>query len=370
MDLCRDWLGPDSMVELHVLAPGQAVELATSRRHLSRSGRCRPSTATGTATSWPRRRCSTPSPDRTGTGCCTPPTPARWPAPTTRPARRAVRRGARRRDVRRQARPRHRPPRPRHAARGPAVAARLRGGHGRDRRRGDAPEPPQPAGAGAARAARRARRRARRRPRRHRHRQARRRAGPAPPRAPAAHARASRPWPSASPATGVAVTYVATSGQRPDDAEWQHRIALHRARRPAHWSTVETTDVAGVLAAAPAGSVVLVDCLALWLTAQLDELDAWQRCEAGLADQVRAEAAARTTALVDALEGSAADVVLVTNEVGMGVVPGHRVGPALPRPPRHPQRPGGGRLPGDDAGRGRDPRAPRPDERDARTHAR
>ena len=113
-----------------------------------------------------------------------------------------------------------------------------------------------------------------------------------------------------------AVTYVATSGQRPDDDEWQHRIALHRARRPAHWSTVETTDVAGVLAAAPAGSVVLVDCLALWLTAQLDEIDAWQRCEAGLADQVRAEAAARATALVDALEGSAADVVLVTNEVG------------------------------------------------------
>lgn len=115
------------------------------------------------------------------------------------------------------------------------------------------------------------------------------------------------------------VTYVATSGHRPDDAEWQHRIALHRERRPAHWTTVETTDVAEVLATAPAGSVLLIDCLALWLTAQLDELDAWQRVENG--DDVRAEAAARMTALVDALTSSAADVVLVTNEVGMGVVP-------------------------------------------------
>ncbi len=117
------------------------------------------------------------------------------------------------------------------------------------------------------------------------------------------------------------VTYVATSGDRPDDAEWRHRVAVHRERRPAHWTTVESTDVAGVLAAAPAGTVVLVDCLALWLTAQLDELGAWQRADDGLADEVRADAAARIDTLVAALEHCAAEVVLVTNEVGMGVVP-------------------------------------------------
>ena len=115
------------------------------------------------------------------------------------------------------------------------------------------------------------------------------------------------------------VTYVATSGHRPDDPEWQHRVTLHRERRPAHWSTVETTDVPGVLSSAPAGSVVLVDCLALWLTAQLDDLDAWRRTDD--VDAVRAEAADRITALVDALERAPADAVLVTNEVGMGVVP-------------------------------------------------
>jgi adenosylcobinamide kinase/adenosylcobinamide-phosphate guanylyltransferase len=117
------------------------------------------------------------------------------------------------------------------------------------------------------------------------------------------------------------VTYVATSGQRPDDPEWQHRIALHRERRPAAWTTVETTDVADVLSAAPAGSVVLVDCLALWLTAQLDDIDAWQRYDSGDADQVRADAAARMSTLVAAVAHARADVVLVTNEVGMGVVP-------------------------------------------------
>jgi adenosylcobinamide kinase/adenosylcobinamide-phosphate guanylyltransferase len=117
------------------------------------------------------------------------------------------------------------------------------------------------------------------------------------------------------------VTYVATSGDRPDDPEWTHRVAVHRARRPEHWTTVETIDVAGVLASAAPGSVVLVDCLALWLTAHLDALDAWQRSEEGDGERVRADAAAPMTALVTALEACPADVVLVSNEVGMGVVP-------------------------------------------------
>lgn len=117
------------------------------------------------------------------------------------------------------------------------------------------------------------------------------------------------------------VTYVATSGHRPDDAEWAHRVSLHRERRPAHWSTAETADVAAVLASATAGSVVLVDCLALWLTAQLDEIDAWQRADDGRVEEVRTEIEERMAALVEAIDGSAADIVLVTNEVGMGVVP-------------------------------------------------
>jgi adenosylcobinamide kinase / adenosylcobinamide-phosphate guanylyltransferase len=120
---------------------------------------------------------------------------------------------------------------------------------------------------------------------------------------------------------GLTVTYVATGGTRPDDPDWVERVARHQRRRPAHWVTVETTDVRGALAAAGDRSTVLVDCLALWLTAQLDELDAWSRTEAGAGEAVRDEAVARIQALVSAVEACPADVIVVSNEVGMGVVP-------------------------------------------------
>ena len=76
-------------------------------------------------------------------------------------------------------------------------------------------------------------------------------------------------------AAAPAVTYVATGGARDGDAEWAARVAAHRARRPAAWRTVETTDVAACLRAAGPGTAVLVDCLALWLTAVLDDAGAW-----------------------------------------------------------------------------------------------
>ncbi|MFL6062925.1 MAG: bifunctional adenosylcobinamide kinase/adenosylcobinamide-phosphate guanylyltransferase [Marmoricola sp.] len=106
------------------------------------------------------------------------------------------------------------------------------------------------------------------------------------------------------------VTYVAT-GPVPgaDDAEWAARVALHRARRPASWTTWETADL-GTLPDGP----VLLDCLGTWLTAQLDTLG-W--------DEVAV--VARIDALVAAV-GSCADLVVVTNEVGLGVVPEHRSG--------------------------------------------
>ena len=71
------------------------------------------------------------------------------------------------------------------------------------------------------------------------------------------------------------VRYVAPGYPPGDDAEWAARIAAHRARRPAHWETVETIDVAGILGAATDRDVLLVDCLTTWLTRQLDEAGAW-----------------------------------------------------------------------------------------------
>jgi adenosylcobinamide kinase/adenosylcobinamide-phosphate guanylyltransferase len=96
--------------------------------------------------------------------------------------------------------------------------------------------------------------------------------------------------------------YVATA-QAFDD-EMRARIAAHRAARPVGWTTVEApVDLAGALAAP---GPVLVDCLTLWLTnLVLGEHD------------VETE----TAGLVRALEARDGVTVLVSSEVGLGIVP-------------------------------------------------
>lgn len=123
------------------------------------------------------------------------------------------------------------------------------------------------------------------------------------------------------------VAYVATGGDRPGDAEWAERVRLHRARRPAGWTTVETLDVAKVLAAAGPDDAVLVDCLALWLAGVLDGAGVWA-ADPGTPAYAEALAAVslEMSALVAAVRGTRARAVLVSNEVGSGVVPEHASG--------------------------------------------
>jgi len=111
------------------------------------------------------------------------------------------------------------------------------------------------------------------------------------------------------------VTYVAP-GPVPDssDPEWAERIAHHQARRPARWTTLETTELAAVIRAAR--QPVLIDCLSTWLTRLIDDIDAWQDREKA-ASHVEKE----TARLVDALGAATVEIVLVTNEVGWSVVP-------------------------------------------------
>lgn len=118
-----------------------------------------------------------------------------------------------------------------------------------------------------------------------------------------------------------AVTYVATGGGRPDDDEWVTRVAAHRARRPAHWTTVESTDLAHLLDNAADGDVLLIDCLTLWLTAVLDATDSWH--DPALAAK---RAAPRIDQLVEAWRTTRAHVVAVANEVGSGLVPDTHAG--------------------------------------------
>ncbi|WP_433274158.1 bifunctional adenosylcobinamide kinase/adenosylcobinamide-phosphate guanylyltransferase [Pseudonocardia xinjiangensis] len=114
------------------------------------------------------------------------------------------------------------------------------------------------------------------------------------------------------------VRYVATARRRHDDTEWSARIDAHRARRPAGWTTLEDPDVARLVR--EGGDPLLVDDIATWLTGLLDDTGAWESGEvppavgAGVAD------------LVDAVAACPGRLVLVSAEVGLGVVPPTRAG--------------------------------------------
>ncbi|CAN5123105.1 bifunctional adenosylcobinamide kinase/adenosylcobinamide-phosphate guanylyltransferase [soil metagenome] len=116
-------------------------------------------------------------------------------------------------------------------------------------------------------------------------------------------------------ADATTVRYVAP-GPALDDADWGARIAAHRLRRPATWETHETRDLAAALATT---DPVLVDCLGTWLTGYLDDAHLW---EAPI-DEVTAQVEGAVETAVAALGER---VVLVTNEVGLGIVPAHRSG--------------------------------------------
>ena len=109
-------------------------------------------------------------------------------------------------------------------------------------------------------------------------------------------------------AFGHAVTYIATA--RSGDDEMAARIAHHRARRPAAWACVETPiELAATLARhAAADRCLLVDCLTLWLSNLLIDAEgtAFER---------------ERKALLDTLPGLPGEILMVSNEVGSGVVP-------------------------------------------------
>ncbi|MGY3697326.1 adenosylcobinamide kinase/adenosylcobinamide-phosphate guanylyltransferase [Bradyrhizobium sp. USDA 3240] len=99
--------------------------------------------------------------------------------------------------------------------------------------------------------------------------------------------------------------YVATAEAL--DAEMDERIARHRARRGGDWIEREVPlDLIEVLAETDGGGARLVDCLTLWLSNLLHAERDWSREVARLAD---------------ALPRQRSPVIMVTNEVGLGIVP-------------------------------------------------
>ena len=110
------------------------------------------------------------------------------------------------------------------------------------------------------------------------------------------------------------VVYIATSPHIPGDHDLDDRIAVHRAERPASWRTIEEElDLAAALAASD-DALVIVDCLTLWLNNLMHHG----------ADQSTIEKA--TSAAIAAASDRRGDTVVITNEVGLGIVPDNDLG--------------------------------------------
>ena len=111
------------------------------------------------------------------------------------------------------------------------------------------------------------------------------------------------------------VVFVATAEGR--DAEMAARIARHRLERPASWRTVEAPlELARAFDSIPARAFVILDCLTLWVANAL---------EAGWSDEDVERAAAAVATIAAEREQP---TVVVTNEVGLGLVPQTELGRA------------------------------------------
>ncbi len=106
------------------------------------------------------------------------------------------------------------------------------------------------------------------------------------------------------------VTFVATAPRIHGDDDLAARIEHHRAERPGHWSTVEEElDLAGAIRRAGPGLVV-VDCLTVWV-GNLVHHGARDEAVLGATDDASGAIAARD-----------GDAIVISNEVGLGIVPG------------------------------------------------
>ncbi len=106
------------------------------------------------------------------------------------------------------------------------------------------------------------------------------------------------------------VHYLATGQESSDDPLWWQRVAEHRERRPPHWSTLETDEIATELRRSP-DMPTLVDDIGGWLTAIMDRRNAW---EGG-------SVSSDVDVLMAAVAEFGSPLVLVSPEVGLTVVP-------------------------------------------------
>jgi len=124
------------------------------------------------------------------------------------------------------------------------------------------------------------------------------------------------------PTPGQHVTYVATAPAFEADPEWIVRMAAHKNRRPAQWQTIETIDLDKILSESTSKDFLIIDCLTLWCSATIDERNGWERIDGdGEFVEVEFELSNCFQNLTKSLVATSSQVVIVTNEVGYGIVP-------------------------------------------------
>jgi adenosylcobinamide kinase / adenosylcobinamide-phosphate guanylyltransferase len=108
------------------------------------------------------------------------------------------------------------------------------------------------------------------------------------------------------------VTFIATA--EPRDGEMTDRIERHRGERPDSWTTIEeTVDLLGAVTSAPGENLIVIDCLTLWVSNLVERA---QRHE---------DVVAMADAVAKALAARDAAAVVISNEVGLGIVPDNKL---------------------------------------------
>lgn len=122
-----------------------------------------------------------------------------------------------------------------------------------------------------------------------------------------------------APRLGTRITYLATAEAR--DNEMQSRIAKHRAERPAEWQTVEAHACVGDVLALVHAEVVLLDCMTLLVSNIIGAAG-----EDASFDMLQARVNAEVEGILAAYRAGRFSLVIVSNEVGMGIVPEYALG--------------------------------------------
>jgi adenosylcobinamide kinase/adenosylcobinamide-phosphate guanylyltransferase len=109
---------------------------------------------------------------------------------------------------------------------------------------------------------------------------------------------------------GGRLVYIATA--TPGDDEMRERIENHKRSRGMNWNTIEETlDLSGAVTSLGGEGTVVIDCLTLWLTnLMMQDMEAFEDV-----------AAKKARELADALHTFKGTAIVVSNEVGLGIVP-------------------------------------------------